>query len=125
MCVECEGVWFCVGQALLTFDVGSRESFDALDAWLQEAAKFGARDMQVVVCANKTDQKSREVKPKEAQAWAARNGYTYFETSASTGDNVQVHPPARNMMSQDRHAIRGSHELYPQVFRPSSLAWWL
>mmetsp|Transcript_32544 Transcript_32544/g.77231 ORF Transcript_32544/g.77231 Transcript_32544/m.77231 type:complete len:186 (+) Transcript_32544:402-959(+) len=76
--------------ALLTFDVGSRASFESLDSWVQEAAKYGARDMHVVVCANKTDQKVREVKPKEAQAWAARNGYTYFETSASTGDNVQA-----------------------------------
>ncbi len=103
------------GQALLAFDVGSRAQFEQLDAWAQEAAKYGARDMSVVVCANKvgrprqfwikkhsrniagiaklqkacknmtgtsrtvvllqTDNKNREVKPKEAQAWAAKNGY--------------------------------------------------
>ena len=34
--------------------------------------------------------KSREVKPKEAQAWASKNGYMYYETSAHSGDNVQT-----------------------------------
>ena len=34
--------------------------------------------------------KTREVKPKEAQAWASKNGYMYYETSAHSGDNVQT-----------------------------------
>ena len=37
----------------MAFDVGSREQFEQLDAWAHESAKFGARDMCVVVCANK------------------------------------------------------------------------
>mmetsp|Transcript_49946 Transcript_49946/g.104232 ORF Transcript_49946/g.104232 Transcript_49946/m.104232 type:complete len:187 (-) Transcript_49946:7-567(-) len=76
--------------SILVFDVSSRESFEALDSWAQESVKFGARDMAVVVCGNKTDSKNREVKPKEGQAWAAKNGYLYFETSASTGEAVQA-----------------------------------
>mmetsp|Transcript_34838 Transcript_34838/g.68334 ORF Transcript_34838/g.68334 Transcript_34838/m.68334 type:complete len:200 (-) Transcript_34838:103-702(-) len=76
--------------AILAFDVGSRSQFEQMDAWAQESAKFGARDMCVVVCANKTDAKVREVKPKEAQQWAAKNGYLFFETSANTGENVQA-----------------------------------
>lgn len=76
--------------ALLVFDVGSRASFEALDAWVEEAQKYGARDMQVVVCGNKCDTKNREVKVKEAQSWASKNGYMYYETSANSGDNVQT-----------------------------------
>mmetsp|Transcript_67890 Transcript_67890/g.99301 ORF Transcript_67890/g.99301 Transcript_67890/m.99301 type:complete len:188 (+) Transcript_67890:62-625(+) len=76
--------------AMLVFDVGNRASFDALDAWVEEAHKYGARDMHVVVCGNKADSKNREVKPKEAQQWASKNGYMYYETSASSGDNVQT-----------------------------------
>jgi len=34
--------------------------------------------------------KSREVKPKEAQAWASKNGYMYYETSAHSGVCVKV-----------------------------------
>jgi hypothetical protein len=37
------------------FDVGNRASFEALDAWVEEAHKHGARDMQVVVCGNKCE----------------------------------------------------------------------
>mmetsp|Transcript_43193 Transcript_43193/g.115542 ORF Transcript_43193/g.115542 Transcript_43193/m.115542 type:complete len:185 (-) Transcript_43193:772-1326(-) len=74
--------------ALLVFDVSSRESFEKLDAWLQESEKFGAKDMTIVVCGNKADCKTREVKPKEAQTWASKNGYPFFETSANTGENV-------------------------------------
>jgi hypothetical protein len=40
---------------LTVFDVGNRASFEALDAWVEEAHKFGARDMHVVVCGNKAD----------------------------------------------------------------------
>ena len=40
---------------LLVFDVGNRESFDALEDWLAEAAAQGAGDTVLVVCANKTD----------------------------------------------------------------------
>eukprot|EP00960_Hanusia_phi_P075555 768440-Hanusia_phi.AAC.7 len=36
------------------------------------------------------DSKSREVKPKEAQAWANKNGYLYFETSANRLKGVVV-----------------------------------
>mmetsp|Transcript_32034 Transcript_32034/g.75499 ORF Transcript_32034/g.75499 Transcript_32034/m.75499 type:complete len:188 (+) Transcript_32034:99-662(+) len=74
--------------ALLTFDVGNRDSFAALDLWAQEADKFGAHDMQVVVLANKIDSKNREVKVKEAQAWASKNGFMFYEVSASSGENV-------------------------------------
>ena len=34
---------------------------------------------------------STQVKVKEAQSWASKNGYMYYETSANSGDNVQVY----------------------------------
>jgi len=74
--------------ALLVYDVSSRRSFEALDGWLKEAAKYGAKDIKVVVCANKVDSKKRAVSQKDGQAWAAAKGFRYFETSASSGENV-------------------------------------
>jgi len=74
--------------AILVYDVGSRGSFEALDGWLREASKFGGRDAVVVVCGNKSDSK-REVKEKEGKAWASSKGFLFFETSASSGSNVQ------------------------------------
>ena len=77
--------------AMLVFDVADRASFEKLDTWLDEAYKHGAtRDMHVVVCGNKTDSKNREVKNKEAQGWASKHGFMYYETSAHSGDNVQT-----------------------------------
>lgn len=64
----------CQG-AVLVYDVGSRKSFDDLDAWVKEAAKFGAKDAVVAVAGNKTDTKKREVKQKEGQAWATARGF--------------------------------------------------
>ena len=51
--IAAQSLRYVHGQALLAFDVGSRAQFEQLDAWAQEAAKYGARDMSVVVCANK------------------------------------------------------------------------
>jgi Ras-related protein Rab-5C len=70
--------------------VTSRDSFDELDTWLAEASKFGAnaRELPVALCGTKTDKPKRVVKEEEAQRYAQQRGLTYFETSASTGDNV-------------------------------------
>lgn len=75
---------------LLVYDVCSRESFEALDEWLAEAVKFGAnpREMPIALCCNKVDKK-RIVSEEEGRQFANARGLTYFETSASTGQNVQ------------------------------------
>jgi len=39
--------------AILVYDAGSRKSFEELEAWIAEAAKYGAKDLPVVVCCNK------------------------------------------------------------------------
>lgn len=67
-----------------------RESFEALDMWLAEAAKFGAnyRDFPIALCANKTDKKARTVTEEEGRKYAAARGLNYYETSAQTGQNV-------------------------------------
>ncbi|RHY02217.1 hypothetical protein DYB37_001453 [Aphanomyces astaci] len=72
---------------ILMFDVSSRRTFDGLDGWLKEAAKYGGGKFPCVVCGNKVD-KLRLVKEDEAAAWASSKGYEYFETSAQTGANV-------------------------------------
>ena len=70
--------------ALLVFDVSERDSFDQLEDWLKESAKFGMpRDLPVAVCANKVD-KPRKVSEAEGRQWAASHKYDYFELSAST-----------------------------------------
>lgn len=77
-------------QALvLVYDVTSRESFEALDLWLEEATACGAGAAVRVLCANKCDLgKARRVTEKEGAAWAATHNFRYFETSAKSGRNV-------------------------------------
>ena len=76
---------------VLCFDVSQRVTFQALDKWVQEAQRYGVRDSAVwAVCANKVDKKTkRAVTRREAELWAERAGFEYFETSAKTGQGVR------------------------------------
>ncbi|XP_055570616.1 dnaJ homolog subfamily C member 27 isoform X3 [Falco cherrug] len=79
---------------ILVYDVGQKESFDALDAWLaemkQELGPHGNMENVVfVVCANKIDcTKHRSVDESEGRLWAESRGFLYFETSAQTGEGI-------------------------------------
>ncbi|NXR05433.1 DJC27 protein, partial [Sagittarius serpentarius] len=79
---------------ILVYDVGQKESFDALDAWLaemkQELGPHGNMENIVfVVCANKIDcTKHRSVDESEGRLWAESRGFLYFETSAQTGEGI-------------------------------------
>ncbi|CAM9144563.1 unnamed protein product [Heterosigma akashiwo] len=75
--------------AILVYDVTNRASFAALDEWVEEGAKFGARGMPVVVCANKIDKGKRLVSEDEGYNWAMERGFEYFETSAQSGASVK------------------------------------
>ena len=78
-------------QALLVYDVSSRQSFEALDAWMDEAYKFGVSESAVfVVCANKMDKGQFTVPTVEGQMWAESRGFEFFETSAADGTNVDA-----------------------------------
>lgn len=74
---------------VLVYDASSRESFEELDAWLAEAAKFGAnpREMPIALCANKSD-KRRQVSEEEGRNFATSRGLQYFDTPAATGQCV-------------------------------------
>lgn len=74
---------------LLVYDAAARDSFDDLDSWLAEATKFGAnpKDIPITLCCNKTDKK-RVVSEEEGRQFALARNLIYFETSASTGSNV-------------------------------------
>ena len=75
---------------LMTFDVDNRDSYISLVHWEEEMKRYGVEmnRAKVVICANKSDLKSREVKEAEARKWATNRGFEYFETSANDGKNV-------------------------------------
>ncbi|XP_029452057.1 dnaJ homolog subfamily C member 27 [Rhinatrema bivittatum] len=79
---------------LLVYDVGQRESFDALEAWLAEMKQelgplTNLENVIFSVCANKVDcSKHRCVDESEGRLWAESRGFLYFETSAQTGEGI-------------------------------------
>ncbi|KAL7524367.1 hypothetical protein ACHAXR_002036 [Thalassiosira sp. AJA248-18] len=76
---------------LLMFDVTSKQSFESLTNWLEEAAKFGLSQdgTTLVVMGNKIDQYPRAVTEQEGTSFAMQNNAVYFETSAKTGVGVE------------------------------------
>ena len=74
---------------MLVYDATSRESFDELDFWLEEASKYGCtiENFPIVLCANKIDKK-RVMSEDDGRRYAISRGLSYFETSAFSGSNV-------------------------------------
>lgn len=76
--------------AVILFDVTSRESFQHLPDWFQDAQSQAAEGIQIMVVGNKSDLvDKREVPFEDANAWATKQGVMFLETSALTGENVQ------------------------------------
>ena len=75
--------------AMLVYDVADRASFDALPAWLKEAADHGATpNIALALVANKTDGGRRDVSEAEGRAYAKARGASYHEVSAASGAGV-------------------------------------
>lgn len=74
----------------LVFDVSNKSSFESLDSWLSEIVgyRLHPEKIPIVLCANKTDNFSREISEKEGSKYAALKKLIYFETSVYSGCNV-------------------------------------
>jgi small GTP-binding protein len=74
----------------LVFDVTNRTSFTNIDVWLKDAQKLTLPSSVKVLIGNKTDLgDARSVSRTEAEAYAEKNGLTFFETSALSGDRIE------------------------------------
>eukprot|EP01138_Halocafeteria_seosinensis_P001979 gb/GECG01002027.1/.p1 GENE.gb/GECG01002027.1/~~gb/GECG01002027.1/.p1 ORF type:complete len:182 (+),score=27.95 gb/GECG01002027.1/:1-546(+) len=75
---------------LLIFDMSNTATFENLESWLKEMEKHGLpKDCPTVVLGNMKD-KGNAVNVGEAKRWCASLGYQFFQTSASTGENVNT-----------------------------------
>lgn len=74
----------------MVFDVDNRDSYISLVHWEDEMKRneVEMNRVKVIVLANKTDNKNREVKEAESSKWAKSRNYDYFEVSANDGNNV-------------------------------------
>lgn len=76
--------------ALLVFDSTSRESFNALTNWLNDARTLASPNIVILLVGNKKDlEEARQVTMLEASNFAQENELIFLETSAKNGDNVE------------------------------------
>ncbi|CAD8116954.1 unnamed protein product [Paramecium sonneborni] len=78
---------------ILVFDVTSRQSFENITKWNKEIQSYACDKIEMTLIQMKSAiiiiiYIRRQVSRDEAQAFAKREGFTYFETSAKTGENV-------------------------------------
>jgi len=92
---------------VLTFDVSQRSSFTSLDAWISDVQRDAPKECILILCANKSDLPAdrREVTKEEYFYYASERNFLLFETSASTGDNVNAmfEELARQIISRSRN----------------------
>uniref|UniRef100_A0A6B2LI83 Ras-related protein Rab-4 n=1 Tax=Arcella intermedia TaxID=1963864 RepID=A0A6B2LI83_9EUKA len=75
---------------ILVYDITSRDSFNHLTSWLNDARALANQELVIVMVGNKNDlQEEREVTFLEASRFAQENDLMFLETSAKSGDNVE------------------------------------
>ncbi len=77
---------------LLVYDITSKKSFDGLEMWIREAAKFkGETEIPVWICGNKTDLDSKRMVGKaQGEDMVHQRGFkNLFEVSALSDSNIQ------------------------------------
>ena len=75
---------------LLVFSVDNRETFDKLDEWVQNIYDSVPVEEKVIfLVGNKIDSPNRVVKKEEAEAYAQKKKFPYYETSAKTGEGIE------------------------------------
>ena len=75
---------------LLVYDITNKESFEKLQAHMDEIKTCGPEKMRCMVVGNKTDLESkREVSYDEGRAFAEEIGAGFWEVSAKNKDNIE------------------------------------
>ena len=74
---------FCV------YDISNRDSFSGLQKWIEDTINQAPVSAVRVIVGNKTDVIQRSVSEAEAEDYAKKNGFLYFETSALSGHKVE------------------------------------
>jgi small GTP-binding protein len=77
--------------ALLVYDITRRDTYEHLTSWLDDCRKYSNQNLTIMLVGNKSDLESRrEVSREEGEAFAAKNGLFFLETSAKTAVNVEA-----------------------------------
>ena len=84
--------FFKNGQGILiVYAINNKESFNGLNYWidsLKNSINAENRDIPAIILGNKIDISDREVSKEDAENFAKKNNYNYFEVSAKTGQGI-------------------------------------
>ena len=73
---------------MIVFDITKKETFNDITKWIEFVRDKG--DIPILIVGNKCDIEERaEVQTDECESFCNQNGFTYFITSARTGQNVE------------------------------------
>ena len=92
---------------LLVYDVTKTESFENLKDWIcsiKQNMETKNIFLPLIICGNKVDmEESREITKEDAEKFASKNNYKYFETSAKTGEGVDdaIRELVNQILNQD------------------------
>ncbi|XP_066909006.1 ras-related protein Rab-37 [Halyomorpha halys] len=77
---------------LLLYDVTNKISFDNIRAWLVEIREYAQDDVVIMLLGNKSDCQSSErmVRREDGERLAREYSVAFMETSAKTGQNVEL-----------------------------------
>jgi len=75
--------------AFIVFDVTRPETYHSVALWNEEMMRFVSRTTPVIVVGNKTDL-PRKIDKKGGEKMANQLKADYIETSAKTGDNIDI-----------------------------------
>ena len=73
---------------ILVYDVNNPASFNNLDMWVKELEENIGRRVPVLLIGNKIDLE-RKVPREDAEAFANKHDYLFFEVSAKTGEEIE------------------------------------
>ena len=75
--------------AIIVYDITDRTSFEKVEDWIRDVRNLAPPECVLVLFGNKLDLAAqRDVATEEGQDLADKHGLIFFETSASTGENV-------------------------------------
>ena len=74
---------------ILIFDVTEKKTFDQVGDWVTSIMENKQKDAKVILVGNKIDCEERVITKEQGEELAQKYQLPYYETSASTGQNVQ------------------------------------
>jgi len=76
---------------MLVYDITKRQTFDHVARWLEELRAHADNSLVIMLLGNKADLTSqRAVSKEDAVEFAEQQGLFFSETSALTGENVEI-----------------------------------